>query len=118
MPTHKTILFGIDIVNIEQAARSLSNAIGFSLEARNSSYWGPYYTDHEYQELRLYYNDDPLYEPGAAPEDEKFFEPTFSEFPTLLYIDSPKEMVEQIEISMEKLDFINVLRCDTYQRDE
>jgi hypothetical protein len=103
---------------IDLIAARLNAKLGLALVARDSAYWGVYYTDTSrlLDEIRLYLNIDPQYKPESDPPDGYWLEPDYREHPLLLYICGPENHVDAFNMRLwhacPRFDFGLRTSCD------
>lgn len=62
----------------------LAQALNIEFEARDSAYWGEYWTELPLRSSRVLYNKDPMHVAGKDPPSEFYFEADFSSHRTLV----------------------------------
>ncbi|CEF48417.1 unnamed protein product [uncultured bacterium] len=70
-------LYGIPADHLDAVAQRLGVALAWTFERRESSFWGPYslHEGPDGGEIRIYYNEDPMYDSDSDPPQEQYFEP-------------------------------------------
>jgi hypothetical protein len=108
--------FGFPTVDLEYVRSLLEKAFAIEMEPHDSMYWGEYYlwkpTDGD--ELMLYYNLDPLFEPRINPPSEQYFEPEYPHLGILLDADLTKATYERIGSTLFSLEKVQHFRLETY----
>jgi hypothetical protein len=91
---------------------------GIELELRDSMYRGEYWS-YEYSgedgdgDLKLYFNIDPMYEPGDDPE-ELYFDFENKDCDILLSIEGETKWVEGIHSSIISIESIRLIKSKIY----
>jgi hypothetical protein len=73
-------VYGVQASDPDAVAERLGAVLEAQFVKHRSLYWGDYCLFRSAGEdaIRVYANHDPMYQPGADPAQERFFEPNFA----------------------------------------
>jgi len=100
----------------ESLIRRISGILQIKFEEHSSGYWGDYWIfvddSMEDNNIRIYLNKDPMFDPKLAPQEDKFFEFEHKDCETLLELYGPITWVTEVESLLQRIENIKLIKTE------
>ena len=100
----------------ESLIHQISGLLKVKFEERSSGYWGDYwkYVDESIEDslIKIYYNEDPMFDPSSDPKENKYFEYEHKDCETLLELYGPVIWVHEVESLLERIENMKLIKSE------